>query len=324
VAKFFNLEVNTPSLDLTYLLFRIRQSSFPNVPGQVSTGVRGGCVLTPNMTLTFARSNGPDTDIQTGEEGKGTVTLAGFSSPEAAIVNLTIEPPVADFPSSVTIPARSQSAPFFFKFPNQCLATGNRNDPSETAPPSPISPVQTYLVSAKLTPPSSNPCSDYEVEAPLNILNRFLRCQGAPSTEPASAAPPWDPRASAIIKADIYDPNAPTGGFLASLILWFPFIAGESRDPVPITFTLLDENRQPYAGSDVEVIAPAGRVSLKPSGTLLVTLFERYGSGANSNAAIFWSSKGRYTGYSNRFYLIVNAGCPYGQTEFWLDVFNWS
>lgn len=323
VAKFFNLERNTPSLDLTYLLFRIRQP-IVNVDTSVSTGVAGRCVLTPNMTLTFAGPNGPGTDIQTGEVVRGTVTLVGFESSSPATVALTIDPPVAGFPSSVTIPARGQIAPFYFTFPNQCLATGNLNDPTGTAPASPISPVQSYLVRAELTPPSTAPCSDYEVEAPLNIFNRFLRCQGAPSTEPATAAPPWDPRASANIKADINGPNAPTGGALASLVLWFPYIAGEPRNPVPITFTLLDENRQPYARSDVEVLAGQARVSLKPSGTLPVTLLQQYGSGAVSNAAIFWRSAGQYTGYSNRFYLVVDAGCPYGQTEFWLDVFNWS
>ena len=47
-------------------------------------------------------------DIQTGDVAKGIVTLAGFQSTTAAIVTLDIEPPVANFPSSVTIPAGSQ------------------------------------------------------------------------------------------------------------------------------------------------------------------------------------------------------------------------
>src|SRR5262249_4562075 len=54
VAKFFRVGANTPSLDLTYLLYRIpeRNRSVP-VEGSVKTAVGGGCVLTPNMTLRF-------------------------------------------------------------------------------------------------------------------------------------------------------------------------------------------------------------------------------------------------------------------------------
>jgi hypothetical protein len=59
------------------------------------------------------------------------------------------------------------------------MATGNRNDPSETAPTSPISPLQTYNVSAVLRSPSNNPCSDYEVDVPLTIAERFRTLPGS-------------------------------------------------------------------------------------------------------------------------------------------------
>jgi hypothetical protein len=326
LAKFFNLEVNTPSLDLTYLLFRIRESNRTvPVDNSVATAVEGGCVLTPNMTLQFLGPSGPGILIQTGERGEGLVSLAGFRSSSAATVALEIEPPVANFPSSVTIPAGSQSATFSFTFPNQCLPTGNRNDPSETAPPSPIAPVQTYLVRAKLTPPSTLPCSDYQVEAPLNIMNRFIRCQRFRTAE--GTAPPWDMLAGATIKADIDDPRAPTGGSLLLAVLWFPYVSNEQPQTVPVTFTLLDENRQPYSRSDVELIVTnTERKFLAPSCTLNVRILtqEQAQNTQNGSIAIHWNSKGRHTGYSNRFYLLVDAGCQFGQTEFWLDVFNWS
>jgi hypothetical protein len=44
----------------------------------------------------------------------------------------------------------------------------------------------------------------------------------------------------------------------------------------------------------------------------------------NPPYGLIWNSRGPHTGYSNRFFLIVDAGCQYGQTEFWLDVWNWS
>ncbi len=79
MAKFFNLGVNTPSLDLTYLLFRVPEQI---APWRSTTQFRqpshgGGCVLTPNMTLRF---HGPTDglEIQTGELARGIVTLSGF------------------------------------------------------------------------------------------------------------------------------------------------------------------------------------------------------------------------------------------------------
>jgi hypothetical protein len=317
LAKFFNFEVNVPALDLTYLLFGTPESDRSvRMSGSVSTGVAGGCVLAPNMTLTFTGPNPPN--FQTGETLKGTIELPEYQSSSPATVALAIEPPVAGFPASVTIPAGSQSAFFYFTFPNQCLATGNPDNPSETTPPGPLSPLQTYTVSAKLQSDSNNTCSDYEVEAPLNVAERFLRCQRAFPTR-VSPAPPWDPLAGSTINAD---PSLPPGGFNYALpYCWFPYLDTESTATVPITFTLLDENRLPHTGSNVVISVNGTNVSLNPSATTAVTLGRSYGS---SGLTVYWYSKGLHTGYSNRFYLIVNAGCQYGQTEFWLDVWNWS
>jgi hypothetical protein len=318
LAKFFNFEVNLRSLSLAQLLFGAGASDQPTRRSDyISTSVEGGCVLTPNMTLTFTGPNGGGLNFQTGELLKGTVELPEYQSSNAATVALEIEPPVAGFPASTTIPAGSQSAPFYFTFQNQCLATGNPNNPSETTPPGPLSPLQTYTVSAKLQSPSNNPCSDYEVESPLNISERFLRCQK--SFASPGTPPPWDSLAGASINAD---PTLPGSGLSAAVVsCWFPYLASEPTATVPITFTLLDENRLPHAGSNVVISVNGTNVSLNPSATTPVTLGRSYGSSAFT---VYWYSKGPYTGYSNRFYLIVNAGCQYGQTEFWLDVWNWS
>jgi hypothetical protein len=317
MAKFFNFEVNSASLDLGYLLFGTPESDRSvRMSSSVSTGVEGGCVLTPNMTLSFTGPNPPN--FQTGELLKGTVTLPQYESSSAATVALEIEPAVAGFPVSTTIPAGSESAPFYFTFQNQCLATGNPNDPSETEPPGPLSPLQTYTVRARLQSPSNNPCSDYEVEAALNTANRYLRCQKGSFSSPGTA-PPWDSLAGTSINAD---PTLPGSGLSAAGVsCWFPYLDTEPIATVPMKFTLLDENRLPHTGSNVVISVNGTNVSLNPSASAAVTLSRSYGS---SGFTVHWYSKGPHTGYSNRFYLIVNAGCQYGQTEFWLDVWNWS
>ena len=324
VAKFFSLGVNTPSLDLTYLLFRIQDFGGPRpVENSVSTSVGGGCVLTPNMTLRFEGDNG--LEIRTGDHAGGTVTLAGFRSSSAATVTLEIDPPAANFPTRVTIPAGLNSATFRFTFQNQCLASGNRNDPWETVPATPTSAIQTYRVRATLDQPPQLPCSDYQAETPLSITNRVLSCQRFRGTSAGISSPPWNLLASTVIKADIDDPRAPTGGFAAYATLSFPYVSGEQTQTVPVTFTLLNENREPYGRSDVEVIVGAERKFLAPSCTFYVTLLRpEQVQSANPSITIFWNSKGRHTEYSNQFYLVVNAGCEYGQTEFWLNVYNWS
>ena len=87
LAKFFNFEVNTRSLDLAYLLFGTPESSRAvHMNDAVSTSVEGGCVLTPNMTLTFTGPNG--TNFQTGETLKGTVSIPSYVSSNPAAIAL--------------------------------------------------------------------------------------------------------------------------------------------------------------------------------------------------------------------------------------------
>jgi hypothetical protein len=323
VGKFFNINENTPSLDLTYLLLRLpaRDRTTPDVDRSVSTALQSGCVLIPNMTLTFSGPNGGNAPIQTGDLSRGTVTLVNFQSTSDATITLECDPPAPGFPTSATIRAGRNSVDFPFTVQNQCILGGNPDNPNETTPPSPISAVQTYLVTAKLSPPSTAACTVYEIEAPLNITNRVIKCQAAPNTAPGKS-PRWDDRASATIKADIDEPNAPPASPDAALILSFDYRVTETPAAnVPVMFTLLDENRLPYSGSTVQVIAGGTTALLKPSATINMAIPK---PGSTSNLTILWSSKGRYTGYANRFYLLVNAGCQYGQTEFWLDVYNWS
>jgi len=325
LSKFFSVEINSASLDISYVLTGVRQHvNMPPVENSVSTSVQGSCVLTPNMTLTFALANGNGTNFTTGQRLRGTVRLPGFRSDELAHVAIQIEPAVPGFPSAVTIPIHGNSATFDYTFQNQCLSTGNRNNLSEVAPPSPTTPLETYTVSARLLPQgeATNGCTDYRVQAPLNIGARYIRCQRTTSAV-AGPAPVWDRLAGASINAN---PNLPgeSNSDTTQFFLWFPY-ASEPEVPVPVTFTLLDENRQPYSRSNVQILSFAGLplANLRPSATGRILLSKAYGN-QGSQVHVIWRSRGPATGYANRFYLIVNAGCQFGQTEFWLDVWNWS
>ena len=326
MAKFFKISLNTPSLDLTNLLFRRQNPTLP-VDNQVSTKVSGGCVLSPNMRLRFTNlSDG--LEIKTGETGVGVITLSGLVSRVPVTVALEITPPVPSFPTSVNVDANTQNVKFFFRFANQCLLSGNPDNPGEMQSPGPLSPVTTYSVRAwLLRPPTDVLCgSDYQTVTPLSITNRYISCQRW-STPPGDA-PAWDPLAGVTIKADIDDPRAPSGGAAVFANLWFPYVGGENEQTVPLRFTLLDENRQPYTNSGVELIIGQQRGILSPTQTMNVVLMDPKdrGNPPRGNASFFvhWKRKGPNTGYTNRFHLIVDAGCQFGQTEFWINVFNWS
>jgi len=322
VAKFFSLEANLRTLDLTNVLIGVRESNQPtDVPSVVSTCVENGMVLTPNMTLGFTAATGKAPNFKSGENIKGTITLPGFRSDKDVEVSLEIKPPVAGFPAKVKVLAKSQTASFNFTFQNQCLITGDRDNPTKTAPPSAVSPLQSYRVRASLPTTSSQPCSDFEVEMPLNIEERFLHCQREPSQAVPGPAPRWDELAGASINANR---NLPPERIpiTAPISIWFPYLTGEQQVPIPVTFTLLDENRQPHVGSEVFISTNEGLLPLKPSATGTVTPAKKRES--DSRYGVIWQSPGPETGYSNRFILIVDAGCKYGQTEFWLDVWNWS
>jgi hypothetical protein len=323
VAKFFSFEQNSRSLDLSYLLTRSGQR-IAEVENEVSTNVKGGCVLEPNMTLVFSGPAGKGSNFVTGQPVRGEINLPGFKAPPNTAVGITIDPPVAGFPSEVKISEGGRTGSFNFTFQNGCLATGALTNPAQTAPPGPVTPVQSYIVRASLPTTSDDVCTSHEVEMPLNITQRVIRCQRTSAAAPGPA-PTWDRLAGASINADLSRPVDKVKFDSAQFSLWFPYVSGETPVTVPVTFTLLDENRQPYARSNVLILSLQGLspTLLKPSAKGNVLLPGTPNS-IGGGVTLFWKSKGPVTGYSNRFYLIVDAGCKYGQTEFWLDVWNWS
>jgi hypothetical protein len=61
----------------------------------------------------------------------------------------------------------------------------------------------------------------------------------------------------------------------------------------------------------------------RPAPSDIVTLTP----GTESNLSSFvvtWLSKGPYTGYPSRFFLVFDGGAQYGSMEYWLEVWNWA
>ena len=323
VAKMFNFEVNGPTLDLTQLLY----GSSNNQPviareDSVSTGIQSGCLLVPNLTLNIKGVNSPN--ISAGDQLVGVLSLSmPYPGPTAQNnVSLKIEPDVPGFPKFLTIAnGATSSNDFYSTIPNQSLLTGNLYNASETTPPGPLYSVQTYTVTASIEYLSSDPCAEFQVVVPLNVNNRYIRCQRTFGV--SGSAPPWDESANALASATVNPLNSPPPSGLSLVLMscWFPYPVGQGPAPIPITFTLLDENRSPHSGSNVEVSSGGAAAKLSPSATLNVTPTPAFGS---TNLTINWLSQGPRNNYSNRFFLVIDAGPAYGQTEFWLDVWNWS
>ena len=324
VAKMFNFEVNGPTLDFTQLLFGSSNEA-PTIAqkGSVSTGIQNGCLLIPNLTLNVKGVNSPN--ISAGDQVVGVLGLSmPYSGPTAANnVSLKIEPDVPGFPKFLTIAnGATSSNNFYCTIPNQSLLTGNLYDPSETTPPGPEYTVQTYTVTASIADLSSEPCAESEVVLPVNVNSRYIRCERTFGV--AGSKPPWDESQNGLASATVNALNSPppSGLSYVGMSCWFPYPPGQTPAPIPIMFTLLDENRLPHSGSNVEVTSSGGKAKLSPSATLTVTPAAAFSS--STNVSINWLSKGPRNEYSNRFFLVIDAGPAYGQTEFWLDVWNWS
>ncbi|MBV8809682.1 MAG: hypothetical protein JO033_13500 [Acidobacteriaceae bacterium] len=325
VAKMFNFEVNSPTLDFTKLLYGLSNYE-PKITqkGSVSTGIQNRCLLLPDLTLAIKPVNG-SASIFAGDQLVGVLELSmPYPGPTAENnVSLKIEPDAPGFPKSLTIaPGAKTSSIFNYTFPNQSLLTGNLYDPLQTTPPGPVYTVQTYIITASIDSLSSEPCAEFEVVLPLNVNNRYIRCQR--SFGVAGSKPPWDETENGLASATVNALNSPPPAGLSyvGMSCWFPYPPGQAPAPIPIKFTLLDENRLPHAASNVEVASGGATAKLSPSATLIVTPTGAFSS--STNVSINWLSKGPRNEYSNRFFLVIDAGSAYGQTEFWLDVWNWS
>jgi hypothetical protein len=328
ICKLLDRNIVLYSLDLLDLM-RLPKPSV-TVPGSVSTDLRNGCVLLPQMTMTFLSGPDPhyplpDNTVVTDIDFKGIISLgAPWQGSNDAVCKIETNPEIEGFPKSVKFPTGSSSEAFSFKFSNARIPSGDPNNPGSTISPSATSPYATYLVRASLPPDPAQPCLDWEVTVPVTVLNRTLFVGFYQGTQ--AKGPPYNETAGgAELNAD---PSKATGDKEVATYVRakyeFPYApdVNEAND-VEIKMYLLDADRKPHNGSDVPVLFDSGAMANLSSPATVKVPLALFGNGGTT-FRLEWRSKGPETNYSSLFYLVLDAGGIYGQAEFWLHVWNWS
>jgi hypothetical protein len=323
ICKVFSFQKTGPSLDLLHLL--LAQIPTYNASGSVSTSIQSGCVLVPRMSIAFSSSASdpdfppePNTAVAN-VSFKGEVFLDDPWNGPPTQIQIRINPPVAGFPTSCPINTGGKSSQFEYTFGNQCVISGDTNHPGTTISPSASSPYQSFSIRASL-PDSSESCADWEVTAPVKLRNRVLQATLVEGT--AGEGPVFSPTAGAQLNADPSQPPGDVGNF-AKVKYRFPYAPGR----IPVTATVLnvylvDEERRPHKGSNVRISFESG-ASASLFNAAKQVIVPMPDSGATFTIEWLSSSPPPPRNYSNVFYLILDAGCEFGQTEFWLNVWNW-
>jgi hypothetical protein len=318
--KVFSIQVNTGSLDILNLL-NLKVPPYI-VGGSVSTAVATSCILTPQMSMSFTNVGGassvPPNTVIGGVQFSCEIFLSEPWAGEDTHIALSIYPEIPGFPTSVPLPHGNTAALFKHTIPNRSVNAGNPDDPGAEIPPSSTSPYQSYLVSATLPPNSLQPCFDWEVTAPLKLMNRVLQVNFYNGT--SGPGPVWNPLGGAQLNANPdYTPQDVTFSAVASYS--FPSAPGQVNTEAPVRITLYDDERRPHTGSDVRIVFKGiASAQLSPSATLTLPILVNQAT----YFLIEWRSKGPQVNYSSRFYLVFDGGATYGKTEFWLTVWNWS
>ena len=321
VCKLFSLGVAVPSLDLLNLL-GLPRPSLPAVPGDVSTDLTKPpyCVLIPLMTISFSPPTGQD-DIRAGVVFLGTVSLDDTWQDPSTNVALTIDPPAPDFPSSVPLEKGASVAQFLYTFPNRCLPSGDPEDPTSTLAPTPIAPYSTYSVKASI-PSASSGCRVYEVTGALKVLNNVIivkLLQGV-----AGDAPDWNEGAGAQLNGDPTQAPLDVPNYVVCEYV-FNYPNGQAPGSATVKLALYDDQRRPHVTSTVRISFSSGASATisaaNPTPAVSVPIPPNTAPGS---FRVEWLSPGSHVNYSTRFYLTMDAGCAYGRTEFWLNVWNWS
>ncbi|MBV8069159.1 MAG: hypothetical protein JO270_04590 [Acidobacteriaceae bacterium] len=328
ICKLLDRNIVLYSLDLLELMRLPRPSV--TVAGSVSTDLLTGCALLPQMTLTFMSGPDPhyplpDNTVVTDVKFKAFIVFgAPWEGKDNVDCMIETNPEIKGFPTSVKVRTGASDASFEYMFENGRIPTGDPNNPDSTAPPSATAPYATYVVRASLPPDPSQPCLDWEVTVPVTVLNRSLFTGFYDGTQ--AMGPPYNEAAGgAELNAD---PSKATGGAkVATYVVAkyeFPYAPGSTQaNQVDINMYLLDADRNLHKGSDVAVTFDSGATANLSSPATVKVPLAMLGS-AGTTFRLEWRSKGPETNYSSLFFLVLNGGGIYGQSEFWLHVWNWS
>jgi hypothetical protein len=240
-----------------------------------------------------------------------------WHGPTQTIV-FAIYPPLPDFPSSAQLLNGSQGAEFLYVFPNRCLLSGDDpNNPNATQSPSPTSPYTSYSITASI-PAINSGCLIYEVTSAIKVLNNVIEVKllnGVPGDAPA-----WNLAAGAQLNADTTQAPANVPNYVEC-----NYSIGQTPGSANMKLALYDDQRQLHVTSRVRISFQSGASatisSTNPTPTLNVPIPPNT---APQTIRVEWLSTGPHVNYPVRFYLTFDAGCAYGMTEFWLNVWNWS
>lgn len=320
VCKLFSLGLTVPSLDLLNML-GLPRPPLSTVTGNVSTDLQSGCVLIPQMTISFSPPAGQD-DIRAGVAFLGGVYLNDTWQDPSTTIMLTIDPAVPDFPSSVPLDKGANSAQFVYTFPNRCLPSGDPEDPTSTLAPTPIAPYSTYSVKASI-PSANSGCRDYEVTGALKVLNNVIVVNNLDSTP--GDAPAWNTKGGVQLNGDTTQAPLNVSNF-AYCLYSFNYPNGQAPGSATVKLALYDDQRQLNVTSHVRLLFPNSNkvATISPTNPTPTVSVPIPPSTAPQQITVEWLSPGPHVNYSTRFYLTFDAGCEYGRTEFWLNVWNWS
>ncbi|MBV9223263.1 MAG: hypothetical protein JOY85_04500 [Acidobacteriaceae bacterium] len=319
-CKIFSVSLYTPSLDLLTGL-GIPVPTTPTVDGSVSTEIDTGCVLIPDLSLVFTSAQTDPDDkslLLPGVPFLAEVILQGAWTGPDTTVQITIDPPVDGFPTSLPLPHGNSEAEFVFTFGNQCVYSGDPDHPGAKQSPSFTSPYQSFSITATIPPDPAQPCLDLETTIAVKLKNSVIAVKLLSGT--AGDAPVWNEFGGAQLNADpSLSPQDVTNH--AQFEYYFPYPSGAPPvSSAPVTVTLYDEQRNLHAGSNVRITFDSGASAvLSPSAQLSIAIPP---TSATQTFRIEWLSPGPHYNFSNRFYVVIDAGCGFGQTEFWLSVWN--
>lgn len=324
VCKLFSLDLAIPSLDLLNLL-GLPRPPLASVTDSVSTDLKSGCVLVPQMSITFTPAGGNAGDsIRAGVAFLTEILLSETWQDNSVPIKLMIDPAAPDFPPfALTFEKGSQSAVFVYTFPNECLLTGDPDHPNSTEAPTPIAPYKTYSVTASLPSQSTRPCDVYEVTSALKVLNNVIYVKFLNGV--LGDAPDWNPAGGAQLNGDITQPPLDVPNYVDCEYA-FNYPSGQTPGSATVTFGLYDDQRRPYSTSNVRItFQSGGSATISASNpTPAVSGVPIPPTSAPQSFRVEWLSPGPHVNYATRFYLTIDAGCSYGRTEFWLNLWNWS
>jgi hypothetical protein len=271
--------------------------------------------------LSVLNPEGNPAPIHAREPSKINVELRSpWTGPGPLLVSLSNDQLLPFFPLQITVPVNAIQGSVLYTFPSQPVATGNPDQPDETQSATPTSPSYSVRITARASREQVGP-RDFENTQALRVDNPIIKIDST-IIEPFQQAegPVWSRFNGQHVNPSnpgFRDLRPPGFKFATFRVTW----AGSApRTAVPVRFTLLDENREPWASSSVRLQSGAGSLPLRPTATIAVSAasFGRW------DFTIHWDSTGRDTGFSNRFIVTVDAGPDFGQDEVWLYLSAWS